>query len=106
MGHQDLHGDPMQQRIDQLESLVKRLIAQSQEIPPNNMVCNQESPNPGTRFVTPAVAPDASDVASGAGITVIDGVYSVYKGEDDWYDVLQEVRYFAFLLCSSFLSFV
>jgi hypothetical protein len=53
-----------------------------------------------------AVASDAPDVASGTGTTVIDGGYSVYKSEDDWYDVLQEVSNFPFLLCSSFLSFV
>lgn len=90
------HGDPMQQRIDYLEDLVKRLLAQQQEIPPNNVACSQDSPKPGTGFVMNAVASDASDVASTAGTTVIDGVHSVYKGVDDWSDVLQEVIHFLF----------
>ncbi|KAK9245854.1 hypothetical protein V1506DRAFT_506084 [Lipomyces tetrasporus] len=93
IAHQDEHADPMQQRIDHLEGLVKRLIAQRQEIPPNNVVCSQDSPKPGTGFVMTAVgASDASDVACSAGTTVIDGVHSVYKGADDWYDVLQEIN--------------
>jgi hypothetical protein len=89
----------MQQRIDQLEGLVKKLIARRQDIPANSMVFHQDNPKPGTGFVMTAVA-------SGTGTTVIDGGYSVYKGEDDWYDVLQEVSCFSFLLCSSFLSCV
>jgi hypothetical protein len=102
IAHQDEHGDPMQQRIDHLEGLVKRLIAQRQEIPPNNVVCSQDSPKPGTGFVITAVASDASAVACSAGTTVIDGVHSVYKGADDWYDVLQEVSRFSFFLLFSF----
>jgi hypothetical protein len=100
----------MQQRIDHLEGLVKRLMAQRQDIPPNNVVCSQDSPKPGTGFVMTAVASDASDVACSAGTTVIDGVHSVYKGVDDWYDVLQEVSRFLFsfsfliLFSFSFLS--
>jgi hypothetical protein len=101
--HQDEHGDPMQQRIDQLEGLVKRLVAQRQEFAPNNEVYSQDSPKPGTGFVMTTVASDASDVASSAGTTVIDGIHSVYKGADDWYDVLQEVSHH---LCSFFFSFL
>ncbi|RFU24949.1 hypothetical protein B7463_g11387, partial [Scytalidium lignicola] len=82
----------MQQRIDQLEGLVKRLIAQRQEIPPNNVVYSQDSPKPGSGFVKTTVASAASDVACSTGTTVIDGVHSVYKGADDWYDVLQEIN--------------
>ena len=88
--------DPMQQRIDHLEDLVKRLIAQRQDIPPNDVVFSQDSPKPETGFVMTAVASDASDVACSASMTVIDGVHSVYKGADDWYDVLQEVSRFLF----------
>ncbi|KAK9482003.1 hypothetical protein V1527DRAFT_55070 [Lipomyces starkeyi] len=92
IAHQDEHGDPMQQRIDHLEGLVKRLIAQRQEIPQHNVACSQDSAKPGTGFVRTAVASDASDVPFSAGTTVIDGLHSVYKGADDWYDVLQEIN--------------
>jgi hypothetical protein len=60
------------------------------------MVFHQDHPKPATGLVMTAVASDASDVASGTSTTVIDGGYSVYKGEDDWYDVLQEVSRFPF----------
>ncbi|GAD97950.1 conserved hypothetical protein [Paecilomyces variotii No. 5] len=35
---------------------------------------------------------DASDLAHSPGKTVIDGVHSIYKGADSWYDVLQEIN--------------
>ncbi|KAI9730023.1 MAG: hypothetical protein M1818_008292 [Claussenomyces sp. TS43310] len=88
----DEHGDLMQQRIDHLEGLVKRLIAQRQEIPPKRAVCSQDSPETRTGCEMTGVASDASDVECSAGTTVIDGVHSVYKGADDWYDVLQEIN--------------
>lgn len=94
LSQQNEHGDPMQQRIDHLEGLVKRLIAQHQKIPPNDVVHSQDSPKPGTGFVMTAEASDGPDVAYSAGTTVIDGVYSMYKGADDWDDVLQEVSQF------------
>lgn len=104
--YRDEHVDPMGQRIDHLEGLVKSLIAQQQGTPPNNVTRSQDSQKPGTG----TVASDASDVARSTGTTVIDGVYSVYKGVDDWYDVLQEVSRFLFyffsipILFFSFLS--
>lgn len=67
--------DPMRQRIDQLENMVKRLIAHQ----------TPESPKPGD-----LVASATKDVAS-AGKVVLDGAHSVYQGGDDWYDVLEEV---------------
>ncbi|KAK9326963.1 hypothetical protein V1520DRAFT_91448 [Lipomyces starkeyi] len=89
IAHQDEHADLMQQRIDHLEGLVKKLIAQRQDILPNNVVGSQDSP---TGFVMAAAASDASDLACTSGTTVIDGVHSVYKGADDWHDVLQEIN--------------
>ena len=102
--HADEHGDPMRQRIDHLESLVTRLIAQRQEVPSIDVDCSQSSPEPGTGPVMTPVASDASDEAYSAGTTVFDGVHSVYKGADDWYDVLQEVS--RLLLLFSLLPFV
>ena len=94
----------MQQRIDHLESLVKRLIAQRQDTPSNNVRSGQDGPEPGNRSVMTAMVSDASDVAGSAGITVIDGVHSVYRGADDWHDVLQEVsKRKVFLLLFTFL---
>ncbi|RAK75930.1 Zn(II)2Cys6 transcription factor [Aspergillus fijiensis CBS 313.89] len=68
--------DPMRQRIDQLENMVKRLIAHQ----------TPESPKPGD-----LVASATKDVAS-AGKVVLDGAHSVYQGGDDWYDVLEEIN--------------
>jgi hypothetical protein len=82
--------DPMQQRIDQLEGLVKRLLAERQDISPSKAARGQGGQS-GTEFVTSPITLDASDVASSPGTTVVDSA-SVYKGTDDWYDVLQEVR--------------
>jgi hypothetical protein len=99
------HQDPMQQRIDHLEGLVKRLLAQQEDVPPNNLVCHQDSPKPGVGFEVPAVASDASDVAYSAGTTVIDGARSVYKGSDNWHDVLHEVSPSLSILLFPFLVF-
>ena len=76
----------MQERIDNLESLVKRLIAQNQEVAPNHAASSKEI------LVATAAVSDASDVVCHSGSTVIDGGHSVYKVADDWHDVLHEVR--------------
>lgn len=78
----------MQNRIDQLEDLVKRLIAHQQQ--------NQSQEAVESASWAKDAVSDASDSASSPGKTVIDGVHSVYKGADDWYDVLQEVSRFDF----------
>lgn len=76
-------GDAMQQRIDHLEGLVKKLITQHQLNPPNEVA---EIRSSGQKAMS-----DTSDSAGSPSKTVIDGVHSVYKGAEDWYDVLQEV---------------
>lgn len=82
----------MQHQIDHLEGLVKRLIAQRQDVPPNDVVCVQNSPKPGTGSIMTPPALNVSDVACDTGPTmVINDIQSVYKGADDWVDVLQEV---------------
>jgi hypothetical protein len=91
----------MQQRIDHLEALVKKLISQRPDSSPSSTVYTQDSPGSLTGSVTTASSLDASDVACSIGTTVIDGSQSVYKGTDDWYDVLQEVS----LLSSLFRAF-
>ena len=96
-------GDPMQQRIDRLEGLVKHLIAQRQQAPPNQAVSSQGIREYESSPLTTAAASDASDVACSAGTTIIDGVHSVYKGVDDWYDVLREVNCCSVLHSSIFL---
>ncbi|PYI36253.1 hypothetical protein BP00DRAFT_386715 [Aspergillus indologenus CBS 114.80] len=78
--------DPMRQRIDQLENMVKRLIAHQPQIPQEPASLTPESPKPGN-----LIASDTQDVAS-AGKIVLDGAHSVYQGGDDWYDVLEEVN--------------
>ncbi|KAL2867361.1 Zn(II)2Cys6 transcription factor [Aspergillus lucknowensis] len=80
---QDKHVDPMRQRIDHLEDLVKGLIAQRQT-PPDTISSQglselrSESASPSNLVL--------------AGTTLIDGAHSVYKATDDWQDVLQEVN--------------
>jgi Fungal Zn(2)-Cys(6) binuclear cluster domain len=76
--------NPMQQRIDHLEDLVKSLIAQHQDI---------SGKDRGTALgPTPEVSNSSSVISEGyTHTTIVDGVHSVYKGKADWYEVLQEV---------------
>lgn len=77
----------MRQRIDHLENLVKKLIAQRQGTsPPRD---NDEKTNalPNSEAGPMSDAP----VAAGAGKTLIDGVRSMYLSGDEWQVVLQEV---------------
>jgi CCR4-NOT transcriptional regulation complex NOT5 subunit len=76
--------NPMQQRIDHLEDLVKSLIAQHQDISVQDR---------GTASgPTPEVSSSSSVISEGdTHTTIVDGVHSVYKGKADWYEVLQEV---------------
>ena len=87
----DERENSMQQRIDRLEDLVKKLIAQRQDTPPYDVTDDQGRLKSETKSMVTSVASDTPDVTNGTGTTVIDGVHSVYKGTDDWYDVLQEV---------------
>jgi hypothetical protein len=80
----------MQRRIEHLEDLVKRLIAQGQISQPTN-VANQHS------LVSWNDTPRGASVAD-TGSTVINGVHSVYKVADDWHNVLEEVCQFFFIL--------
>ncbi|PYH81152.1 hypothetical protein BO82DRAFT_95907 [Aspergillus uvarum CBS 121591] len=75
----------MRQRIDQLENMVKRLIAHQPQIPQEPASLTPENPKLGN--LNPS---DTQDVAS-AGKIVLDGAHSVYQGGDDWYDVLEEI---------------
>lgn len=75
----------MRKRIDHLEGLVKKLIAQRQ---------NTSSPsNDAADTIPEAEAGPASrsQEISGASKTIIDGVRSMYLNGDDWQVVLQEV---------------
>ncbi|KAL2845926.1 hypothetical protein BJY01DRAFT_213775 [Aspergillus pseudoustus] len=76
--------DPMRQRIEHLENIVKGLIAQ-RDSPPETTVSSFESsePNPGYGGIPNCAL---------AGTTVIDGAQSVFKATDDWHDVLNEVN--------------
>lgn len=76
--------NPMQQRIDHLEDLVKSLIAQHQDIPG---MARGAAPGP-----TPEISNTSSVISEGdTHTTIVDGVHSVYKSKADWYEVLQEV---------------
>ncbi|KKK24816.1 hypothetical protein AOCH_000267, partial [Aspergillus ochraceoroseus] len=96
VSHPQDQGDPMQQRIDHLEDLVKRLITQQQELPAYDLSQGLDTIPPRTEAMpTPVV----SEIPSGPGLTgstphttIIDGVHSVYKGSDDWHDVLREIN--------------
>jgi hypothetical protein len=85
--------DPMQQRIDRLESLVKRLMSRNeQSTPPEDNSYPENQIN--SEYVSELVANGNDDSAwpVSTGMTVIDGSRSVYKASDNWGDVLQEVR--------------
>ena len=81
----------MQQRIEHLETLVKGLLSQQQYVPKHSITSTQDSPESGTESTDTAVASEGPDVEFSPGTTVFDGTYSVYKGTDDWHDVLKEV---------------
>ncbi|KAI1128812.1 hypothetical protein F5Y10DRAFT_277234 [Nemania abortiva] len=91
-----LNGDATRQRLDHLEELVKRLIAEHpQSSPPQN---NDENgiPTPDTRRTSQAGSSSAfDDIADSppgvTGRTVMDGVHSVYIDGDDW-SVINELR--------------
>lgn len=82
--HATKQGDSMQQRINHLEDLVKNLIAQKQKAP---ITADGVETGPS---VKDSVS-NTSESTRSPGKTVIDGGHSVYKGAEDWYDVLQEV---------------
>ncbi|KAK0712051.1 hypothetical protein B0H67DRAFT_493035 [Lasiosphaeris hirsuta] len=75
-------GRATQQRLDRLEHLVKKLLAERQQ-PPLSPAGKEALPIPATTESDTGVA--------GAGKTVLDGVHSVYSSEDDWRAVLQEI---------------
>ncbi|KAI0015272.1 fungal-specific transcription factor domain-containing protein [Xylariomycetidae sp. FL0641] len=79
----------MRQRIDHLEELVTRLVAERREPPSStaNIVYTPES----SESDVVASAPPAGACEAG-GQTVMDGVHSVYLSGDDWYGVLQEIN--------------
>lgn len=79
----------MRQRIDHLEGLVKKLIAERQNTsPPRNNLNTAD-----TNATSNGAAVPASDVLQVAGPskTVTDGVRSMYLNANDWQAVLQEV---------------
>ncbi|RAK95437.1 fungal specific transcription factor domain-containing protein [Aspergillus ibericus CBS 121593] len=73
----------MKQRIDHLEELVTRLIRERE--------FGEPSTPESQRGEVSMVRSDASEVAY-AGTTVMDGVRSVYRGGDEWEDVLVEIN--------------
>jgi hypothetical protein len=99
-GHGEANGggDATRKRIDHLEDLVKKLIAERQQP-------SLPGPNSNSRgaVLTPeSLGRDAANRPAhtptilepdvdGAGETVVDGTHSVYHGGDEWYTVLREV---------------
>ena len=71
------NGDAIRQRIDHLEHLVSRLIAERQDA---------QSPS-GSNVM------DIPETLTPSGKTVMDGVHSVHVGAHDWHLVLEEVHY-------------
>lgn len=77
----------MRQRIDHLEGLVKKLIAQRQHTSSPRGEIAETIEGPKTEA---GPASDAQETA-GASKMLIDGVRSMYLNGDDWQVVLQEV---------------
>jgi len=99
----------MQQRIDHLENLVKKLMSQGQETShfedstlPKTGSGSLEVPASVIGAGKASATEDASAMASRAGMILINGGQSVYKATNDWSDVLQEVRGYRASFCSSF----
>jgi hypothetical protein len=89
----------MQQRIDRLESLVKKLVAQGQETPPlddspkpSGSVKSRDEAGSDNRFGSTGSPIDTLAAPYIAGTTVVDERHSVYKAATDWSEVLHEVR--------------
>lgn len=82
--------DPVQQRIDQLEALVKRLSSQHANVDSNAAGAPPERKS--TASPLESTLQDCAYPQHGAGTTVINGKYSVYQIADPWYDVLQEIN--------------
>lgn len=90
----------MKNRIDHLEDLVKRLIAERKNGLAENTPHTPESSIPDDNKALQGAQSHASEVAC-AGTTMIDGTRSVYRGGDEWYDVLEEV---SILICLSIFA--
>ncbi|KAL3455536.1 hypothetical protein BJX64DRAFT_294958 [Aspergillus heterothallicus] len=75
--------DPMGQRLEHLESIVKGLIAQKES--PLGTASDQAMSGTISQY------PRVIGLAQGSR-TVIDSAQSVYKAADDWHDVLHEVN--------------
>lgn len=98
--HRGSHGDGMHQRIDHLEDMVKKLIADREQAsqPSVSSASASESPvsGPASALAVASCGPENSTVCPK---TMIDGAHSVYVGGQDWYSVLQEVpQEFPFLI--------
>ncbi|KAK8115340.1 hypothetical protein PG999_007409 [Apiospora kogelbergensis] len=91
--HRGSHGDGMHQRIDHLEDMVKKLIADREQAsqPSVSSASASESPvsGPASALVVASCGPENSTVCPK---TMIDGAHSVYVGGQDWYSVLQEIN--------------
>ena len=88
--------DPMQQRIDKLESLVKSLVAQTLQ---SDFLNSPEGSDISEHHINSNDVGDATVVGKydgnssfNTGITVVNGSRSVYRASDNWADVLQEVK--------------
>lgn len=88
----------MHGRIGHLEDLVKRLIDQHQGVSSSSkdVFHSAGSPNREARSTLPDRPPGARTIDC-AESTNIDDTHSVYHNENDWYTVLQEVRWHYFL---------
>ncbi|KAI9148201.1 Efflux pump mlcE [Paramyrothecium foliicola] len=90
-GTANVSAPAMRGRIDKLEQLVKKLIAERQN--EQNLVQTSVSYQVHTPDSTQPEAESQTDPRNeaNAGRVVIDGVHSVFSGGDDWYAVLQEI---------------
>jgi len=92
---QDTAGEVMRQRIENLEDLVKSLVAERREGSPadKNAFPTPESSNGASEETFSVEGPNAPGAFNaGTGKTVVDGIRSMYLGGDDWYTVLEEVN--------------
>ena len=81
-------GDSVRHRINHLEQLVTKLIAERQHGSSSNIQVQVHTPE------SPRLETDQSSLSSdhsNTGKTFVDGGHSAYFDRDDWYVVLQEV---------------
>lgn len=81
----------MRQRIDHLEEMVKKLIADREHVPQPAASSVSASESPASDSASAPTEECSTEDSAVSATTMVDGGHSVYVNGQDWYSVLQEV---------------